>query len=114
VGVEALDTRSYLKSDHFKGGGSAAQRSVILETARHRANGRKGDASGETPYLLFIRLLAAAHSNCCASSSMIQGKADFFTGYCRALAFRNISRPPPEAIAWALLHVLDQKKSSYR
>jgi hypothetical protein len=41
---------------------------------------------------------------------MIQGKGIF----CQALAFRNVSSPPPDAIAWTLLRVLDQKKSSYR
>jgi hypothetical protein len=35
----------------------------------------------------------------------IAGKGDFFTSYCRALAFRNISSPLPDAIAWALLRV---------
>jgi len=49
-----------------------------------------------------------------ADVSMIQGKGDFFTGYCRALAFRNISSPPLDAIAWALLRVLCQKTTSYR
>ena len=40
-----------------------------------------------------------------------QGKGDFIAG---RLPFRNISSPSSDTIAWTLLRVLDQKKSSYR